>query len=41
MTENQNPLLGREGLPAYDRIRPEHVVSAAEAIVTRGREILT
>ena len=32
MSELDNPLLARQGLPAYDRIRPEHVVPAAEAI---------
>ena len=40
MTEIENPLLKRKGLPAYDLIQPEHVVPAAEAIVARGRAIL-
>ena len=40
MSEHDNPLLARQGLPAYDRIRPEHVVPAAEAIVAEGRRIL-
>lgn len=40
MNSDANPLLIKDGLPAYDRIRPEHIESAVECVLSRCREIL-
>jgi oligopeptidase A len=40
MNSVSNPLLMREGIPAYDRIQPEHISPAVEALLTRCREVL-
>ena len=41
MNSDANPLLIKQGLPAYDCIVPEHIESAVDAVLTRCREILT
>lgn len=40
MNSDANPLLIKHGLPAYDRILPEHIESAVDAVLVRCREIL-
>ena len=40
MNFDANPLLIKHGLPAYDRILPEHIESAVDAVLARCREIL-
>ena len=40
MNSDSNPLLINAGLPAYDRILPEHVDSAVEILLSRCREVL-
>ena len=40
MNSDANPLLIKHGLPAYDRILPEHIESAVDAVLARCREIL-
>jgi len=40
MNSDANPLLIKQGLPAYDRIHPEHIESAVDAVLERCREIL-
>jgi oligopeptidase A len=40
MNADLNPLLIKEGFPAYDRILPEHIGSAVEEFLGRCREIL-
>ncbi|MEZ6021625.1 MAG: M3 family metallopeptidase, partial [Planctomycetota bacterium] len=37
---SENPLLIREGLPAFDRIRPEHVEPAVDAILAEAEGLL-
>jgi oligopeptidase A len=41
MDSESNPLLITDGLPAYDRIRPEHICPAVDALLTRCRDILS
>lgn len=38
---HDNPLLISTGLPAYDRILPEHIVPAVDTLIARARNILT
>ena len=40
MNPDANPLLIKDGLPAYDRILPEHIESAVETVLARCREVL-
>jgi len=40
MNSDANPLLITHGLPAYDRIVPDHIESAVDAVLARCREIL-
>ncbi|MDA1230442.1 MAG: M3 family metallopeptidase [Planctomycetota bacterium] len=40
MNSDANPLLIKNGLPAYDRIQPDHIESAVEIVLARCREIL-
>ncbi len=40
MNSDANPLLIKHGLPAYDRIVPDHIESAVDAVLARCREIL-
>lgn len=40
MNPDVNPLLIKTGLPAYDRILPEHIEPAADAVLDRCRQIL-
>lgn len=40
MNSELNPLLITEGLPAYDRISPEHIEPAVEHLLSRCRQIL-
>ena len=40
MNADLNPLLIKEGFPAYDRVLPEHIASAVEEFLVRCREIL-
>jgi len=40
MNDALNPLLIKEGLPAYDRIQPEHIGSAVAAFLARCREVM-
>lgn len=40
MNSDANPLLIKGGLPAYDRILPEHIESAVEIVLARCREVL-
>ncbi|MBC7966477.1 MAG: M3 family metallopeptidase [Fuerstia sp.] len=40
MNSDANPLLIKDGLPAYDRIRPEHIESAVDILLARCREVL-
>ena len=40
MNSDANPLLIKDGLPAYDRILPEHIESAVETVLARSREVL-
>lgn len=40
MNSDANPLLIKVGLPAYDRIHPEHIESAVDTVLARCREIL-
>ncbi len=40
MNSDANPLLITDGLPAYDRILPEHIESAVETVLARCREVL-
>jgi len=40
MNSDANPLLVKDGLPAYDRILPEHIESAVEIVLARCREVL-
>lgn len=37
---NDNPLLDTSGLPAFDRIRPEHVTPAIESLLAKANEAL-
>ncbi len=41
MNSDANPLLIKDGLPAYDRILPEHIESAVETVLARCREVLS
>ena len=38
---SDNPLLAQSGLPPFDKIKPEHVGPAAEALVEKGTQLLT
>ena len=40
MNPDSNPLLIKVGLPAYDRILPEHIAPAVEIVLKRCREVL-
>lgn len=40
MNSDVNPLLIKTGLPAYDRILPEHIEPAVDAVLDRCRRIL-
>ena len=40
MNSDANPLLIKDGLPAYDRILPEHIESAVETLLARCRDVL-
>jgi oligopeptidase A len=40
MNSDANPLLITTGLPAYDRIVPEHIESAVDIVLARCREVL-
>ena len=40
MNSDSNPLLIKVGLPAYDRILPEHIAPAVEIVLKRCREVL-
>ena len=40
MNSDVNPLLIKTGLPAYDRILPEHIEPAVDAVLDRCRQIL-
>ncbi len=40
MNSDSNPLLIEVGLPAYDRILPEHIAPAVEIVLKRCREVL-
>lgn len=40
MNPDVNPLLIKTGLPAYDRILPEHIEPAVDAVLDRCRQIL-
>ena len=40
MNSDTNPLLIKDGLPAYDLILPEHIESAVDAVLARCCEIL-
>jgi len=40
MSLSLNPLLIKDGLPAYDKIEPEHIGPAVDSFLTRCREIL-
>ena len=37
---SDNPLLAQTGLPPFDKIKPEHVGSAAKSLVEQGTELL-
>ncbi|MEZ6039071.1 MAG: M3 family metallopeptidase [Planctomycetaceae bacterium] len=39
-TDSENPLLIAKGLPAYDRIRAEHIQPAVDVMLNRCRQIL-
>jgi oligopeptidase A len=41
MNADLNPLLVKEGFPAYDRILPEHIAPAVDKFLLRCREILS
>ena len=41
MHSDTNPLLIKDGLPAYDHICPDHIASAVDTVLARCREILT
>ena len=40
MIADANPLLFKNGLPAYDRILPDHIEPAVESVLNRCRKIL-
>lgn len=40
MSAESNPLLIKVGLPAYDRILPEHIAPAVDIVLKRCREVL-
>jgi oligopeptidase A len=41
MADSDNPLLDFSGLPGFDRIRPEHVTPAIEALLAEARSAVT
>jgi len=40
MADSSNPLLDTEGLPAFSKIKPEHVVPAIEQLIAENRKLL-